>query len=298
LIGVTIGALVTAEALRRAVSHPVPILVVTLGTLLISLAAGWVLARRRDVSAVTGAFSMIAGGAAGVVAVARDLDADDRVVTVVQYLRVVIVLVAMPLLTTVVFRPDRSVGTLRTGHTQLGVDLGFVLVTVGLGLLLARVVRISTVVLLGPMVVAVVIASAGWLGAVAVPVALQWLAYALVGIQVGLRFTRASLVSIARMLPTVVVLIAGIVALCAGMGVLLSLTSGVDQLTAYLATTPGGLFAVLATAVDTGSDTTFVTAVQLLRLVVILLLTPLIARVLSGPTERPDPAGRESGDGG
>ena len=49
---------------------------------------------------------------------------------------------------------------------------------------------------------------------------------------------------------------------------------------AYLATTPGGLFAVLATAADAGSDTTFVMAVQLVRLLVILAFTPLLARLL------------------
>ncbi len=286
LIGVTIGALITVESLRRAVSHPVAVLLVTLGTLLVSLAAGWALARRRDVSLVTGVFAMIAGGASGVVAVSRDLGADDRVVTVVQYLRVLVVLVAMPLVTAVVFRPDRSLGGPTAGGTALGPDLLFVGVSVAVGLLIARVVRVSTTSLLAPMVVAGVLVATGWLGDVAVPLALQWLGYALIGVQVGLRFTRDSVASIARMLPLVLLLIAAVVALSAGIGVLLALSSDVDQLTAYLATTPGGLFAVLATASDTGSDVTYVMAIQLLRLLMILLLLPVVARVLRGRDAR------------
>jgi hypothetical protein len=82
------------------------------------------------------------------------------------------------------------------------------------------------------------------------------------------------------MLPVVLLLIVAMVAATAGLGALLAAFTSVDGLTAYLATTPGGLFAVLATAADSGSDVTYVMAVQLLRLVVILALTPLLARYL------------------
>lgn len=57
--------------------------------------------------------------------------------------------------------------------------------------------------------------------------------------------------------------------------------AGVSTLTAYLATTPGGLYAVLAVAVGSGADTTFVLAVQVLRLFVMLLAAPVLARRLA-----------------
>ena len=47
---------------------------------------------------------------------------------------------------------------------------------------------------------------------------------------------------------------------------------------AYLATTPGGLYAVLAVAVGAGANTTFILAVQILRLLVAVLLAPLAVR--------------------
>jgi uncharacterized membrane protein AbrB (regulator of aidB expression) len=47
-----------------------------------------------------------------------------------------------------------------------------------------------------------------------------------------------------------------------------------------LATTPGGLYAVLATAVGSGGNTTFVLAVQVLRLFVMRLAAPVLARAL------------------
>jgi hypothetical protein len=257
-----------------------PIIAVTLGTVLISLLAGRVLAVRDDVSQVTGAFAMIAGGASGVVAIARDLGADDRVVTVVQYLRVFLVLLAMPLVTALAFHPERGLGRFERGGASLAADLAYVVVSVAGGLLIARLVPVTTAALLGPLAVAVALTATGWLGTPAVPVVLQWIAYTLIGVQVGLRFTRSSLASIARMLPVVLVIMVAMIGLTAAMGVALAWLTPVDGLTAYLATTPGGLFAVLATAADTGSDVTYVMAVQLFRLLVILAFTPLLARFL------------------
>ena len=280
-IGVVIGATVNGPALERIGRDVVPIGLVMVATLLISVAAGRLLALRSDVSAVTGVFALIAGGASGVVAVARELGADERVVTVVQYLRVLVVLLAMPVVTAVVFHPERGQGSLAASDAGLARDLVFVIGSLGAGLLVARLVRFPTATLLGPLAVAIAIALGGWLGDVRVPTAVQWAAFALIGAQVGLRFTRASLASITRMLPVVLALIVGMIAATAGIGVLLAWATPVDGLTAYLATTPGGLFAVLSTAADAGADVTYVLAVQLCRLLVILALTPLLARWLS-----------------
>jgi hypothetical protein len=97
---------------------------------------------------------------------------------------------------------------------------------------------------------------------------------------VGLNFSRDSLRTIGRALPLALVVILGLVAACGGLGAVLAATTGASALDAYLATTPGGLYAVLATAQDSGADATFVLAVQVLRLFVMLLSAPLLARWL------------------
>ena len=130
------------------------------------------------------------------------------------------------------------------------------------------------------MLVAVAVSASGVLGTVAVPTALEQLGYALIGVRVGLRFTRASLRSIARLLPLACGLIVAVIVACGLLGLLLTRFTGVDPLTAYLATTPGGLFAVLATAADSGSDVTYVLAVQVIRVVVMLVMAPLLGLVL------------------
>jgi membrane AbrB-like protein len=222
---------------------------------------------------------MIAGGASGIVALARELGADDRVVTIVQYLRVLLVLLAMPLVAGALFDPPTGAGELVSGPTRWLPDLVFVALAVSVGLLLQRFVRAPATALLGPLLVAVAISASGVLGPVSVPTVFENVGYALIGIRVGLRFTRASLLSIARLLPLATLLIALVIAACALLGLALSAVTGVDRLTAYLATTPGGLFAVLATAADSGSDVTYVLAVQVIRVFAMLLFAPLLGRL-------------------
>jgi uncharacterized membrane protein AbrB (regulator of aidB expression) len=67
---------------------------------------------------------------------------------------------------------------------------------------------------------------------------------------------------------------------CFGLALLLRLTASVSLLNAYLATTPGGLYAVLAVAFGSGANTTFILATQALRLFVMVLLAPLVVRRL------------------
>ena len=61
------------------------------------MAAGLLRGRRPGVSPLTGMLALTAGGASGLVAVSRELGGDERVVAVIQYLRVVLVTVSMPL---------------------------------------------------------------------------------------------------------------------------------------------------------------------------------------------------------
>ena len=58
-----------------------------------------------------GALALVAGGASGLVAIARELGGDDRVVAVVQYLRVALITASMPVVVTLVYHADRRRST-------------------------------------------------------------------------------------------------------------------------------------------------------------------------------------------
>jgi Putative ammonia monooxygenase len=102
-------------------------------------------------------------------------------------------------------------------------------------------------------------------------------AFALIGLEVGLRFTPASLRQAGALLPAAVLMILVLLAACAGLGILLASLADVTRLDGYLATTPGGLSAVLAVAVGSKTNTTFILSVQLIRTFVMLLAAPPLA---------------------
>src|SRR5919204_197996 len=135
--------------------------------------------------------------------------------------------------------------------------------------------------LLAPMVLAAVVVLAVPGGEFTVPQLLAQTAFALIGLQVGLRFTVETLRMLGRLLAPVLMSILALLVLCFGLALVLYWTTSVSLLDAYLATTPGGLFAVLAVAFGAGANTTFVLAVQGLRILVMVLLAPLVVRRLT-----------------
>ena len=284
VIGVAMGALVSLETLRTVASNWRAVLLVTLGTLALSLAAGQVLRLQRGISPVTGAFAMIAGGASGIVVMARELGADERMVAVLQYLRVLLIVVLMPVVATTLYGASQAAGS---GAAADGAgwptELLFVAGCGAAGLVLGRLVRLPVPALLGPMLVAAGLDLGGLVRGAEVPALVQSAAFLVIGLQVGVSFTRDSLRTIGRALPLALAVIVALIVGSAGLGAVLSAATGVSALDGYLATTPGGLYAVLATATDTGADATFVLAVQVLRLFAVLLSAPLVAWVLRRP---------------
>ena len=119
------------------------------------------------------------------------------------------------------------------------------------------------------------------------PQLLAQTAFALIGLQVGLRFTLETVRMLGRLLLPVLLAIFALLVACFGLALVLDWTTSVSLLDAYLATTPGGLFAVLAVAFGSGANTTFVLAVQGLRILVMVLLAPLVVRRLTGRRRTP-----------
>jgi hypothetical protein len=278
---VVIGVLARAETLVAVAQHWLAVLVVGTATLALSMAAGLLLGLRRGVTPLTGMLALTAGGASGLVAVSRELGGDDRVVAVVQYLRVVLVTVSMPVVAAALYGasggggPGAGVpGPSAPWPTGLALTAGCAAV----GVPLTRLLKVPAGALLGPMALALVLTLTGLSRGATPPAALVELAYAVIGWQAGVRFTRESLRTVARLLPAAVGLIAAVVVLCAALGALLARLTGATPLEGYLATTPGGIYAVLATAISAGVDVAFVVAVQVLRVVVMLLVAPTVAR--------------------
>jgi uncharacterized protein len=278
--GVSLGAYVQSEALRTVAGSLVPVLLVSAATLGFSLLAGAILARATPLDPPTAALGMIAGGASGIVGMSGELGADDRLVAFMQYLRVLVVVVLTPIGIAVFFGGHHAEGAAAAipsaGTFGAAWEWAATAALAAAGAFLAARLRITAGVLLGPMVLTAALVLGGL--DFAVPALLGQVAFSLIGLQIGLRFTIETVRLLGRLTLPVLASIAGLLVACFGLAVLLAATTSATLLDAYLATTPGGLYAVLAVAFGAGANTTFVVAVQSLRVLAMVLIAPLAVR--------------------
>jgi uncharacterized protein len=283
VLGVYIGTMVHQDAVGALGADWPIVIAIAVATLLLSIVAGALLGLHRDVTPLTGSLALVAGGASGLVAIARELGGDDRVVSVVQYLRVALVTASMPVVVTLIYHADKShqaAPTAETASAPWYLSVGMLIALVLVGATVGKWIRLPGAGLLGPMALTVALELTGLSFGLAVPVLLVQLGYMVIGWQAGLAFTSESLRAIGRMLPAAIGLIVALGVATAGLGALLARFTGLSPLEGYLATSPGGVYAVLATAVETGSNVTFIIAAQVVRILLMLFAAPLMARIV------------------
>ncbi len=292
VIGCLIARSITPAIVGGFESHwPVFLGVVAL-SMAASVAIGWVMSRYRIIPGTTAVWGMLPGAATVMMVMAEAYGADFRLVAFMQYLRVVLVALAASVVALLF--------THGAGHHHAGyfppVNLPHLAATaavalVGGGLGLAS--RIPAGVLLGPLALGSLLNVAGWV-TIELPPTLLIASYALVGWNTGLRFTREVLRAAARALPQSLGATAVLMVFCGLLAWMLVAFLHIDPLTAYLATSPGGVDAAAIIAASTKADTPFVMAMQTVRVILLLVAGPHLARWVAGTlkptTPHPEPA--------
>ena len=206
---------------------------------------------------------------------------DIRLVAFMQYLRVLLV----ALMATIVARLWTAAGTGPPSSVTWFPPIAWpqfaeTLVLIGFGTLSARLRRIPAAPLLLPLGLGIALRDVGLL-TIELPPSLLVARYAIIGCSTGLGFNRAILRHAAKALPGVVVSILALMAVCGGLAMLLVVLVGIDPLTAYLATSPGGADSAAIIAMASNVDVAFVMAMQTIRLVLVLLISPSLARFIA-----------------
>ncbi|MFJ2827276.1 AbrB family transcriptional regulator [Streptomyces sp. NPDC087263] len=291
--GALMGSYLTPAALAAAAPLALPLTVVTVATLVLSVTVAWCLACRGRITRPSAVLGMAPGGSAAIVTCADELGADVRLVAFTQYLRVGLVASTAPLVARWLASPPADAGATAPGGGNpvgrllplvAGSDQDAGLVVLALvavcGAHAGRRLRLPTPVLIGPMMVALAATMSGLLPGFAPTGVLQNGVFVLVGLDVGVRFTRATVVRVRSLLPSLVAATAAVCLGCAGMAWVFAKATGSPVVDAYLATTPGGINAVLATAVTSHADVALVSTVQSLRLLIVVLAMPWVIRLV------------------
>lgn len=268
-------------------------------TLIVCLLCTLILVRvAKTLSPATALLSTLAGGASGISTMAPDLRVDHRYVALSQYLRLVLVTLTLPVVVELAGMPSAS----HTGSGGVTVLTSATAAAVigGAGYAALRL-RWPAPFLLGPMLVGLPIAAITSATqndlVLGLPPLVNTVAYIVIGWQAGGSCTRGAIRQFVRLIPLTCAFIAVTVGGCLGLAVLVSSWTGLSFAQSYLATTPGGIYAVLATAADSGAGPIVVT-MQVFRLLVMYLVAILGTRLLrtrrnpaTVPTKLPLPAG-------
>ncbi|MDR2301842.1 MAG: AbrB family transcriptional regulator [Deltaproteobacteria bacterium] len=259
-----------------------PYLVIgTIWAILLGSLMSLILLKLRLIHENTAFWSLSPGGAAIMVIMASEHGGNMAVVAFGQYFRVLLISVAAVLVSSFFMEAQITRAPIVLFPPVPWLDLGLTLVAVALGLFIAHLFPfIPGGQLLIPMVLAGF--SKNYLDhSIFLPPWLLYPCYALMGWRIGLSFTRESLKIVLRLIPGLFLGIMGMFAGCAFFGWVMALGTGLDPLTAYLASCPGGLDAVTIIAASSGADLPFITAMQAMRLIMVISLGPWFYGLLS-----------------
>ncbi|GFK93039.1 hypothetical protein NNJEOMEG_00868 [Fundidesulfovibrio magnetotacticus] len=283
VVGCQVGTAVTASILATALEAWWAMLLVVGATVAFGALVAAALERWRLLPSNTAAWGFSPGGAAAMTALASEYGADVRLVAFTQYLRLFVVVLTASGVSRLLLGAAPSsfqpAPLLDFGFAAPDGALLAALGVIGGGCWLGRRLRVPAGAMLLPMTAAAALHVTG-AAHLSLPPWLLAVAYAGLGWSIGLRFTPDSVRHALRAIPALLGATAALIGLCALSSWFLNAALGVDPLTAYLATSPGGLDSVAVIAVGSRADVPFVLAVQTLRLFAVVLAGPLVARLV------------------
>jgi membrane AbrB-like protein len=258
-----------------------PIYVLGIGSVVVVAAGlGILLARFKVLPGTTAIWGSAPGAAATIVIMADAFGADARLVAFMTYLRVALVALAASLVARFAVPDGVAPPAMDWFPPVAAVPFAQTASLIVVALIGATLIRMPVGAIFLTMVLGILLQNFGGLQ-IELPPVLLAVSFAVVGWAIGLRFTRDILLHAWRALPAVFGSMVALIAACGGFAFLLVWLAGVDPLTAYLATSPGGADSVAIIAANSAVDVPFVMAMQAGRLLVVTVTGPWLARYIA-----------------
>ncbi|GGF79685.1 ammonia monooxygenase [Azorhizobium oxalatiphilum] len=279
VVGLMIASAIPTTIFQEVAAHGPLFIIGTLSTFAMAGFLGWVQSRMGGLPGTTAIWGSLPGAATAMTLMSGAYGADMRLVAFMQYLRVVCcALAAMTVAKTL----QLPIPVPETGHAVMWptpATVAAIGLAIGIGAL-GRRLKMPGGTLLLPMLLGIALNFSGLL-TYELPRWVLALAYGVVGWGIGTRFTMEVLRHARRLLPRVLGSIAILILSSACVALMLVQFGGIDPLSAFLATSPGGADSVAIIATATHADVAFVVAMQVARFVVVLIAGPWLGRVLS-----------------
>ncbi len=282
VVGASVGAAATPEALRSMTSWPLSFAILLGATLMMYAAGYWVFRTLGRCDPATAFFAAAPGALSAVIVMAEAEGAVMSRVASAQALRVACITAASPFLLTV-FHLHPTAASSAASHGGW-VAWALLVASAPVGWKLADRLRWPSPAFLGPMALSGALHAAGLLS-VSIPRPVVLVASAGLGAIVGTRFLGVDPKRLLLFFPAAAgsFLLMGVIGIFAGWAA--GSLSGVGPLAGLLAFAPGSMDVLIAIALTTGQSPAYVAAHHTARLLGVLAALPLL-----GGRIRADPA--------
>lgn len=283
VIGVMLSFTITGKSLLTIVANWAPIATLVITMLVLTTLIGIGLRRFANLPPGTALLGALPGGAGEMIAMSDSLGADVRLVTVMQYGRLLAILATISIV-------GHFAGA-QGGSGQHATALAPIYRTEPLNYLVSIVIALIGALVgvrfripAGTMIIpAILSALAGIVGIPAAPWPpfIMASAYLILGLQIGGNFDAAVVGQLRRLGWFILLSNVFLLGVSALLAVCLMPLLKIDLLSAYLAATPGGLDSVAAMATDLKADAALILAVHSLRLISVLVIGPYLVQFVA-----------------
>ncbi|WP_116131892.1 AbrB family transcriptional regulator [Tropicimonas sp. IMCC34043] len=272
MIGISLGAGVQADALSQLGSWSISLLLLAVSLLTTLLAGAAILRNWFGLDAETALLASAPGTMSNAIAIALDGHGDVTAITILQVIRLLVLVAVVPPLATVMDAP--SVGLVRSAAMEPLALTVILLLTLGLSIPAARW-RIPAASLLIGMILS---ASAHVAGLANGP-APSWAIFAsfvVTGTVLGTRLTSISGRQLLAMGRAGAVLIGTTLAMSIAFACLTAFLTGLPLGQVWIAYAPGGVEAMAAIGLALGYDPAYVATHHFARIVILVILVPIL----------------------
>ncbi len=293
ILGIELGQKMDDSVLFIFLENWLTVITMLLLSILFSLLSGLVLWKFSNLDMLTSFFSTAPGGLSSIPSIAEEVGANTGVVSIIQTMRIFLVILSIPLILSIwVSNPAGTANIPSTDsiivqfQSEHIISTALLVVVAFLGYYLGKFLKFPAPWLIGSMVSIAIVKSfssivigyniiAWW------PTELIIFSQVLIGASIGSRIHKSMFKGLKKtlaisFLSTIFLILS--MFLCA---YIVSLITGLPMITSALAFAPGGIAEMTTTAIVLDADSTFVVAVQVLRIIAVCMILPPFFRFLN-----------------
>lgn len=294
ILGIELGQKLNLSVLSVLKDHWFSVGVMLILSILLAMLSGYVLWRFSKTDMMTSFVGTAPGGLSAMPSIAQEVGANTAIVSLVQMMRVLLVVLSIPFLVILIYtKQDRTASAAAETISSATTDfrLAPVLWTVILILAAwgackaAKFLKFPAPWLLGSML-GVAIVHVGGAAVTGHDMTAWWPSQAnhvsqvFLGATIGSKMYKSMFAGVTRIIIVGFVSSVGLIAAMFLSAVIVSELTGISLITSVLAFAPGGIAEMATTSVTLHADSTFVVAVQVIRVILVIALLPPFYRLL------------------